>query len=76
MPARSAGTRSCSRAARLDQSYWACAKPTLSTEEQAFLDGPVEKVCAMIDDWDTRHNRADLPPEVRTISSRRAFSAC
>jgi acyl-CoA dehydrogenase len=39
-------------------------KPTLSTEEQAFLDGPVNTVCAMIDDWDTRHNRADLSPQV------------
>ncbi|WP_417309428.1 acyl-CoA dehydrogenase [Devosia sp.] len=39
-------------------------KPTLTAEEQAFLDGPVETVCAMIDDWDTRHNRADLSPEV------------
>jgi acyl-CoA dehydrogenase len=39
-------------------------KPTLTTEEQAFLDGPVEKVCGMIDDWDIRHNRADLPKEV------------
>ena len=39
-------------------------KPTLSTEERAFLDGPVNTVCAMIDDWDTRHNRADLSPEV------------
>ena len=37
---------------------------TLSAEEQAFLDGPVSIVCAMIDDWDTRHNRADLTPEV------------
>ena len=25
-------------------------KPTLTAEEQAFLDGPVETVCAMIDD--------------------------
>ncbi len=39
-------------------------KPTLTAEEQAFLDGPVNEVCAMIDDWDVRHNRADLPPEV------------
>jgi acyl-CoA dehydrogenase len=37
---------------------------TLTAEEQAFLDGPVNTVCAMIDDWDIRHNRADLPPEV------------
>ncbi|WDR01210.1 acyl-CoA dehydrogenase [Devosia algicola] len=37
---------------------------TLSAEEQAFLDGPVEQVCAMINDWDTRNNLADLTPEV------------
>jgi len=37
---------------------------TLSAEEQAFLDGPTNVVCGMIDDWDTRHNRADLSPEV------------
>lgn len=39
-------------------------KPTLSAEEQAFLNGPVEKLCSMLDDWDIRHNRNDLPPEV------------
>src|SRR5690606_35889530 len=39
-------------------------KPTLTAEEQAFLDGPVEQLCAMLDDWDIRHNRADLPPKV------------
>ncbi|HEY9009865.1 MAG TPA: acyl-CoA dehydrogenase [Devosia sp.] len=39
-------------------------KPTLTAEEQAFLDGPVNTVCSMIDDWDIRHNRADLPPQV------------
>ena len=39
-------------------------KPRLSAEEQAFLDGPVEEVCKMVDDWDTTHERADLSPEV------------
>lgn len=39
-------------------------KPTLSPEERAFIDGPVEKLCEMIDDWDITHNRADLPPEL------------
>lgn len=38
--------------------------PTLTDEEQAFLDGPVEELCGMLDDWDIRHNRADLPPDV------------
>jgi len=36
----------------------------LTEEEQAFLDGPVNTLCAMIDDWDITHNRTDLPPEV------------
>jgi len=26
--------------------------PELTDEEQAFLDGPVEQICAMVDDWD------------------------
>ncbi len=26
--------------------------PELTTEEQAFLDGPVEKVCSLVNDWD------------------------
>jgi acyl-CoA dehydrogenase len=39
-------------------------KPKLSAEEQAFLDGPVETLCKMINDWDITHNRADMPPEM------------
>ncbi len=39
-------------------------KPLLSAEEQAFIDGPVEELCAQIDDWDITHNRQDLPPEM------------
>lgn len=37
--------------------------PRLSEEEQAFLDGPVEEFCRMLDDWEITHERADLPPE-------------
>jgi acyl-CoA dehydrogenase len=36
----------------------------LSGEEQAFLDGPVEELCGMLNEWDITHNRMDLPPEV------------
>ena len=64
MPAPSAGMPNCFPAGRAGTSCSAIRKPTLTAEEQAFLDGPVNMVCAMIDDWDTRHNRADLPPEV------------
>ena len=38
--------------------------PRLSPEEQAFLDGPVEELCAMCDDWQITHELQDLPPHV------------
>ena len=38
--------------------------PKLSPEERAFLDGPVETLCAMVDDWHITQNDRDLPPEV------------
>jgi acyl-CoA dehydrogenase len=36
----------------------------LTTQEQAFLDGPVEDVCKMCDDWEVTHKNADLSVEV------------
>ncbi|EXF45821.1 acyl-CoA dehydrogenase [Pseudomonas sp. BAY1663] len=33
----------------------------LSDEEQAFLDGPTETLCAMVSEWDIAQ-RLDLPP--------------
>jgi acyl-CoA dehydrogenase len=51
------------------------APPRLSDEEQAFLDGPVETLCGMLDDFDITHRRADLPPEVwHYIKSQRFFA--
>ena len=38
-------------------------EPRLSAEEQAFLDGPVEELCAMCDDWEVTHERLDLSPQ-------------
>ncbi|WP_374420821.1 acyl-CoA dehydrogenase [Chromobacterium sp.] len=38
--------------------------PKLTPEEQAFIDGPTEQLCAMIDDWKITHELKDLPPEV------------
>jgi len=40
------------------------APARLSDEEQAFIDGPVEEVCAAIDDWQVFHELKDLPPEI------------
>ncbi|MGQ4275594.1 acyl-CoA dehydrogenase FadE [Pseudidiomarina sp. E22-M8] len=39
-------------------------KAELSAEEQAFIDGPVEEVCKMLDDWEATHELADMPEEV------------
>ncbi len=38
-------------------------KPALSEEEQAFLDGPVETLCAMLNDWEITEKLHDMPPE-------------
>ena len=34
--------------------------PELSLEEQAFIDGPCEELCGMIDEWEFTHYRVDL----------------
>ncbi len=39
-------------------------KPQLSTAEQVFLAGPVEQLCAMLDEWHITRELHDLPPEV------------
>jgi acyl-CoA dehydrogenase len=39
-------------------------KPRLSSEEKTFLNGPVEKLCAMTNDWQITHEDADLSPEI------------
>ena len=38
--------------------------PELTVEEQAFIDGPVEQLCDMVDEWEVSHYRAGLPDEV------------
>lgn len=45
----------------------------LSVEEQAFLDGPVETLCSMLDDWDITHNRQDLPEQVWDYIKQQKF---
>jgi acyl-CoA dehydrogenase len=48
-------------------------KPSLSAAEQAFLDNEVEQLCAMLDDWDITHRRADLSPEVWQFIKDKGF---
>jgi acyl-CoA dehydrogenase len=45
----------------------------LSAEEQAFLDGPVEQLCRMIDDWLVRFELFDLPEEAWSFIKQNRF---
>ncbi|MCO5786189.1 acyl-CoA dehydrogenase [Pseudomonas sp. G11-1] len=38
--------------------------PTLTAEEQAFLDGPVEELCSMTNEWQVTTELQDLPAPV------------
>lgn len=48
-------------------------RPTLSAEELDFINGPVEKLCSMINDWDITHNRGDMPPEMWEFLKEHGF---
>ncbi len=48
--------------------------PTLSDEEQAFLDGPTEELCQMVHDWEITEKLHDLPEPVwKFIKEKRFF---
>lgn len=47
--------------------------PRLSEEEQAFLDGPVNRLCDMLDDWQITEQLHDLPPEVWQFLKEQRF---
>jgi len=55
------------------QKLLAVPPPRLAAEEQAFLDGPVEELCRLLDDWQITHERHDLPPEVWQFLKSRGF---
>ena len=46
----------------------------LTERERAFLDGPVEELCAMLDDWEIAQRR-ELPPEVWAFLKEHRFFA-
>ncbi|MGH8495445.1 MAG: acyl-CoA dehydrogenase [Gammaproteobacteria bacterium] len=49
--------------------------PKLSEEEHAFLDGPCEELCRMLDDWKITHEQGDMSPEVWRFIKDRGFFA-
>ncbi|MCW8910230.1 MAG: acyl-CoA dehydrogenase [Gammaproteobacteria bacterium] len=50
-------------------------EPKLSDEEQAFMDGPVEELCRMLDDWKITNEDYDLPEDVWEFLKKNKFFA-
>ena len=49
--------------------------PGLTNAEQAFLDGPTQRLCDMLDDWKITHESHDLPEPVWAFIKRERFFA-
>jgi len=47
----------------------------LTAEEQAFLDGPTEELCRIVDDWQITHELADMSPETWAFIKEHRFFA-
>ncbi len=45
----------------------------LSAEEQAFLDGPTEELCKLIDDWQIRHANREIPDVIWDFAKSHGF---
>ena len=57
------------------QKLMSAKPPVLTPAEQAFLDGPCEQLCGMLDDWDITQRRADLPAAVWSFIKSQGFFA-
>ncbi len=55
------------------QRFTSISKPKLSPEEQAFLDGPVNEFCAMLDEWRITSKDHDIPPEAWVFLKQHKF---
>jgi acyl-CoA dehydrogenase len=55
------------------QRLLAVPRPALTEEEQAFVDGPTARLCAMVDDWRVTEQDNDLPADVWAALKREGF---
>ena len=46
---------------------------TLTEEERAFLDGPTEELCRMLDDWEIRYERREIPDKIWKFVAEEGF---
>src|SRR3979490_1608199 len=49
------------------------APATPTAEEEAFLNGPVDELCKMLDDWQINWEMRDLPSDVWDFIKRGKF---
>ena len=47
--------------------------PALTEREQAFIDGPADELCRMLDDWQITEELQDLPEEVWSFIKEKGF---
>ena len=45
----------------------------LTSEEKAFLDGPTDDLCRMIDDWQVRHTNKEVPEAIWDFVKKHGF---
>ena len=50
-------------------------QPELSPDEKKFINGPCEKLCEMLNDWEISHHRGDLPEEIWKFFKSEKFFA-
>jgi len=55
------------------QRLFSYPKPELSPTERAFIDGPTEELCRMLDDWKITHEQQDLPLRIWRFLKRERF---
>lgn len=46
---------------------------TLTEEERAFLNGPTDELCRMIDDWQVRHTEREIPEPIWDFAKKHGF---
>lgn len=46
---------------------------TLTEEERAFLDGPTDEFCRLINDWSIRHNAHEIPEHIWDFAKQHGF---
>ena len=73
-PVRVCGTAIFSPAAPTGKKLLAVPRPKLTAEEQSFLDGETEQLCAMVKRLGTTQVYQDLPPHAGSSSRTKASS--